>query len=154
MLALALAAVLRADSVDIAKALALPGASALIGLAFGWAGRSASLLQDKEFSKFVIEDGAPPEGYVYSFQLAVLTVLVFIGIALVMASGGLPVGTGVTSVDEFGNRALLFFVGSVAVREAWGTVDFVNKLTIQFYRKRELDLAVEEEKSRAEREEA
>ena len=57
-------------------------------------------------------------------------------------------------MDEFGNRALLFFVGSVAVREAWGTVDFVNKLTIQFYRKRELDLAVEEEKSRAEREEA
>lgn len=141
IVAAGLSITLASPSSEIARYLALPGASALIGLAFGWAGRSASLLQDKDFSKFIIENGAPAEGYVYSFQLAVLTLLIFIGVALVMASGGLPITSRSLLIDDILNRFLLFFVGSIAVREAWGTVDFVNKLTIQFYRKREIDLA-------------
>ncbi|MDP9423276.1 MAG: hypothetical protein M3Q19_10685 [Pseudomonadota bacterium] len=131
------------DASNIARTIALPGAAILVGLAFGWAGRSASLLQDKDFSRFIIENGPAPEGYVYSFQLAVLTVIAFIGLSLVMASGGLPLSTGSESVDTYGNRFWLFLTGSIAVRESWGIIYFVNKLTIQFYRLRQSQFETE-----------
>jgi len=39
---------------------------------------------------------------------------------------------------------LLFGFGSIAVRESWGIIDFVNKLTIQYYRVREQEIGTEE----------
>lgn len=140
----ALAIVLRVNATELAKAIALPGAAILVGLAFGWAGRSASLLQDKSFSKFLIENGPSPEGYVYSFQLAVLSVLIFIVIALVIVAGGVGVDLGSATVNGFADRALLFTSGSIATRESWGIIYFVNKLTIQYYRVREEELRDEE----------
>lgn len=139
----------QADATLIAKTVALPGSAILIGLAFGWAGRSAGLLQDKSFSKFLIENGPSPEGYVYSFQLAVLMVLSFIATALLLIMGGTGLSTGSEVIDGAINRAALFFVGSVAVRESWGIIYFVNKLTIQYYRVRERELAEEEAKQRS-----
>lgn len=131
---------LRGDAANIAKTVALPGSAILIGLAFGWAGRSASLLQDKSFSKFLIENGPSPEGYVYAFQLAVLAVLTFIAVSLIMVSGGIGISTNDIARNNFINRIILFFIGSVAVRESWGIIYFVNKLTIQYYRVREQEL--------------
>lgn len=139
-LGVALGYLSEASGAELAKSVALPGAAILVGLAFGWAGRSASLLQDKSFSKFLIENGPSPEGYVYAFQLAVLSVLTFIVIALVMVAGGVGADLGAASLNEFANRTLLFVVGSVAVRESWGIIYFVNKLTIQYYRVREEEL--------------
>jgi hypothetical protein len=136
----ALAYLSPADPIALAKTVALPGAAILVGLAFGWAGRSAGLLQDKSFSKFLIENGPSPEGYVYAFQLAVLAVLAFIGTAMVLVAGGLGLSTGSNANDDFINRAILGCVGSVAVRESWGIIYFVNKLTIQYYRVREQEL--------------
>lgn len=124
----------------VAKTVALPGAAILVGLAFGWAGRSASLLQDKNFSEFLIQNGPPPDGYVYSFQLAILAVLVFIGTALILVVGGFGITSGSHSLDAVANRVLLFTVGSIAVRESWGIIYFVNKLTILYYRVREQQL--------------
>jgi len=147
----------QADATTVAKTVALPGSAILIGLAFGWAGRSAGLLQDKSFSKFLIENGPSPEGYVYAFQLAVLAVLTFIATAIVLILGGIGFSTGDAGNDNAINRGILFFVGSVAVRESWGIIYFVNKLTIQYYRVRENELADEaekkaEEEARAKRE--
>ena len=136
----------QADATAIAKTVALPGSAILIGLAFGWAGRSSGLLQDKSFSKFLIENGPSPEGYVYAFQLAVLAVLTFIAIALVLIMGGTGVSTGNMDNDAAINRGILFFIGSVAVRESWGIIYFVNKLTIQYYRIRERELIEEADK--------
>jgi hypothetical protein len=124
---------MQATSQDLARFIALPGAALMVGLSFGWAGRSAGLLQDKEFSAFIIRYGPPPECYVYSFQLAILCVLGFVGSAAVIAGGGLPISLGTQQIDEGANRFLMFFLGSVAIRECWGTIDFVNKMTIQFY---------------------
>lgn len=138
--------VLRENAATIAKSVALPGSAILIGLAFGWAGRSAGLLQDKSFSKFLIENGPSPEGYVYAFQLAVLSVLIFVAIALILVAGGIGVSSGSRTCDELINRGLLFFAGSVAVRESWGIIYFVNKLTIQYYRVREQELIDEARK--------
>lgn len=127
------AAALSAPAFELARFIALPGAALLVGLSFGWAGRSAGLLQDKDFSAFIIKHGPPPEGYVYSFQLAILCVMVFVGASAVIAGGGLPITLGSGPIDEAMNRFMMFFFGSVAVRECWGVIDFVNKLTIQFY---------------------
>lgn len=140
-LALGLAVLSTTDAATLAKSVAVPGAAILVGLAFGWAGRSASLLQDKGFSKFLIEHGPQPEGYVYAFQLAILTVLLFIATAMVLVAGGTGLSLGSAYRDEFCNKTMLFAAGSIAVRESWGIIYFVNKLTIQYYRIREIELA-------------
>lgn len=132
------------SATDIARSIAMPGAAILVGLAFAWAGRSASLLQDKAFSKFIIEDGPPAEGYVYSFQLAILTVIAFVVIALSLIAGGVDISLGSQRADDIANKTLLIFAGSLALRECWGVILFVNKLTIQYYKVRELELAAGE----------
>ena len=142
--AIALAGLLEIHPAVIARSVALPGAAILVGLAFGWAGRSASILQDKSFSKFLIHHGAPPEGYVYAFQLAILSMLIFIAVSLILLSGGLGFSFGDEAVNNFLNRFLLFFIASIAVRESWGIIYFVNKLTIQYYRVRERELSLGE----------
>ena len=50
----------------------------MVGLTFAWAGRSASIFQDKSFSEFILKDGAPIEGYLYSFQLSIMSVFIFL----------------------------------------------------------------------------
>lgn len=139
-LGLALGFVVSVDPRALAQTVALPGAAILVGLAFGWAGRSAGLLQDKSFSQFLIENGPSPEGYVYAFQLSVLCVLTFIATAFMLIAGGTPLTTGNPNADACINRFALGFVGSLAVREGWGIIYFVNKLTIQYYRVREREL--------------
>lgn len=128
---------------QLALNVAMPGAAALVGLSFAWAGRSASLLQDKEFSEFIIEKGPPVEGYVYSFQLAVLVVAVFITVSLSLIAGGLQVTTGSATLDEFFNRSLLFYAAILAARECWGVIYFANKLSIQFLQVRRSKLEKE-----------
>lgn len=117
---------------QLALNVALPGAAALVGLSFAWAGRSSSLLQDKDFSEFIIEYGPPVEGYVYSFQLAVLSVAVFIVVSLSLISGGTQLTTGSPEINGILNRFLLLGVGFLAARECWGVIYFANKLSIQF----------------------
>lgn len=141
-LAAVLASLTTTPAVEVAKSVALPGAAILIGLAFGWAGRSASLFQDAAFSQFILQHSkAGPEGYIYSFQLAILSVLAFIAVALVILSGGLQVSLGAAVRDEFANRFVLYLMGSIAVRESWGIIYFVNKLTLLYYRLREFEIS-------------
>jgi len=140
LVALALSSILKIDVADLATKVAIPGASILVGLSFAWAGRSASLFQDKGFSEFIIRDGAPVEGYLYSFQLAILTVLAFLLITFFVFSGGFGTTTGNSDFDETINKASIIFFGSLALRECWGAIGFVNKLTIQYYVIREVEL--------------
>lgn len=128
------------DPRDLATKIALPGAAILVGLSFAWAGRSASLFQDKGFSEFIILDGAPIEGYIYSFQLAILVVLSFIGVVAVIYLGGIFPSTNYADIDSMINRSIIVSCGSISVRECWGTILFVNKLTIQYYAVREAEI--------------
>lgn len=139
-LGLLLAALVRIPISDLATKVAIPGSAILVGLSFAWAGRSASLFQDKAFSEFIIKDGAPIEGYLYSFQLGILSVLTFLGITFLIYAGGLGVSTGWNQLDDLTNRFLIISCGSVALRECWGAIGFVNKLTIQFYKIRAAEL--------------
>lgn len=128
------------SELDLASKVAVPGAAIMVGLSFAWAGRSASLFQDKGFSEFIIRDGAPIEGYLYSFQLAILTVLLFLLCTFFIAFGGFGFSSGYLFIDKFINKFVIFFLGSIALRECWGTIYFVNKLTIQYYKIREKEI--------------
>ena len=118
---------------DLTTKIAIPSSAILVGLSFAWAGRSASLFQDKAFSEFIIKDGAPVEGYIYSFQLSILTVLLFILLNFIIYSGGLPISFGKNEYNILMNPFLIYSMGSLALRECWGSILFVNKLTIQYY---------------------
>lgn len=144
--AIILAFIFKAPASEISKSAALPGAAALIGLAFGWAGRSTSLLQEKNFSEFIINYGPPAEGYIYSFQLAILSVIIFISIALALTAGGFGISLGNHTKDELANKFILFFFGSIAARESWGIVLFANKLTIKYYKIKEMSPKAPEER--------
>lgn len=121
------------DPMGLAKNVALPATGGLIGLSFAWAGRSSSLLQDKEFSAFIIEHGPPIEGYVYSFQLAILTVVLFTIVCAAILAGGSGISLGNHEIDDKFNRFFMALTGLIALRECWGAIYFSNKLTIQFY---------------------
>ena len=100
---------------------------------FAWAGRSSSLLQNKDFADFIIEYGPPAEGYIYSFQLAILAVISFVAVALIVGSGGVGLTTGYSYLDRSVNRFLVIFLGFISLRECWGVIYFANKLSLQFY---------------------
>lgn len=133
-----------ASYIDIASKIIMPSASVLIGFSFAWAGRSASLFQDKSFSKFLIENAPPVQHYIYAFQLAILVCIVFILVNIIMISGGLGYTTGDNALDGKVNKFIMFSLGSIALRECWGVINFVNRLTLQYYVVR----AVEIEKER------
>ena len=125
---------------DIASKTLVPSASVLIGFSFAWAGRSASLFQDKSFSRFLIENAPPIQHYVYAFQLAILVCIVFIVTNLIMISGGLGITTGYSSYDNSVNKFIMFSLGSLALRECWGVINFVNRLTLQYYAVRNFEI--------------
>lgn len=135
-----LSVLIRIPIPDLATKVAIPGSAILVGLSFAWAGRSASLFQDKAFSEFIINDGAPVEGYLYSFQLGILSVLTFLGITFLVYAGGLGLSTGSGELDNLLNRFFIVAFGSIALRECWGAIGFVNKFTIQFYTIRTIEL--------------
>lgn len=122
-----------AKAATIAAGIALPVAAALVGISFAWAGRSSSLLQDREYAEFIVKYGAPPEGYVYSFQLAILTSVAAVIVAAILSSEIFIFSTGIEKLNAWANRFVLFSIGWIAGRECWGVISFSNKLAIQFY---------------------
>lgn len=133
ILALAFGVLSTKSAVLVSSGLALPIAAVLIAVSFAWAGRSTSILQDKEFSEFIIFNGAPPEGYLYSFQLAFAVALFSLLVSGAIAKEIYFASTGSERADESINRFLLIFLSWVAARECWGVISFSNKLAIQFY---------------------
>lgn len=141
VVSLATALLANHSAANISSGLALPIAAVLIAVSFAWAGRSTSLLQDKEFSEFIIENGAPPEGYLYSFQLAIGVALISLIVSASIANKIFLGTTGSLYVDEAINRFFLVFSSWIAARECWGVISFSNKLAIQFYEVRRRKLA-------------
>lgn len=103
--------------------LILPLAGVFIGLAFAWGGNAQSLMQSAEIENFSRFNAGGFEDYVYSFQLAILVLIVTItcwGVA------------GVGVFDHFWPKnsnityryisAFLFFLISISIRECWHVV--------------------------------
>ena len=125
---------------DIAAKFAIPAASVLIGFSFAWAGRSASLFQDKTFSRFLIEYAPPVQHYIYAFQLAILVCIIYIVVDLIIVAGGIGLTSGDAGLNDQINKAILFSIGSLALRECWGVINFVNLLTLQYYEVRRVEI--------------
>ena len=96
----------------------LPLAGIFIGLSFAWAGNAQALLMEKEIE--LLADFHPDgiHTYVYTFQLAILVILVTLVAWGLAALKVLEIFQEVLYVME----ALLYFLASLTVRECWHVV--------------------------------
>ncbi len=105
---------------EVAHTMMLPLAGIFIGLSFAWAGNAQALLQSDEIEKMVErhEDGI--ENYIYTFQTAILTVLLSLlgwGLAGLKAFDGVGLSC-ITSFIEW----ILYLISSLAFRECWHVI--------------------------------
>jgi len=104
--------------------LLLPLAGIFIGLSFAWGGNAQALLQTDEIEQFVAFRDGGYEEYIYTYQSAVLLIL----IALIgWGFAGLGIFDKVWPTNSQGNlyhiiSATLFFLASVTLRECWHVV--------------------------------
>lgn len=115
-----------------ATTLLLPLAAILVGLSFAWGGNAQALLQTEEIEEFAqYREGGFPE-YVFTFQLAILTILITLSL---WGVAGLGVFDCVwpTSSNEygyFGVEVLLYAFAALTVRACWHVVLGAQKLLI------------------------
>ena len=107
---------------DAASTLILPLASIFIGLSFAWAGNAQALLREAELESLVESHPDGLENYVYTFQLAILVILI------TLASWGLA-GLGFFEKPPFSGEkikfvveSILYFLASITLRECWHVV--------------------------------
>jgi hypothetical protein len=117
---------------DAARTVLLPFASVFVGLTFAWAVSAQDVLRSPEIRKFTEKRKGGFTEYIYTFQTAILTILV----TLVLWS---IAGLGV--YDNFfpktDNKTLytiakviLFGLSSLSIRECWHAVLGTNSLSI------------------------
>lgn len=109
---------------DAANAVLLPLAGIFVGLSFAWAGNAQALMQTSEIEEVADHHRGGFQEYVFTFQVAILTILV------TLALWGLA-GLGVFDRQCFwacpswiysGVRVGLFASASITLRECWHVV--------------------------------
>lgn len=107
---------------EAAQTFLLPLAGIFIGLSFAWVGNAQALLQESEIEKIAEYHPDGIQTYVYTFQLAILVILV------TLVAWGFA-GLKVFEASIFGNcyvqsliEASLYFLASVTLRECWHIV--------------------------------
>lgn len=109
---------------DGAKGLLLPVAGVFIGLSFAWGGNAQALLESPEVHAMVAEHPGGFEEYVYTFQSAILFLLLTL---VLWALAGLGIFDRVWPTQASlcayrGVGALLYLLASLSVRECWHVV--------------------------------
>ena len=121
-----------------ASSILLPLASVTVGLSFAWSGSAQALLQSAEIEQLSSFRVGGIEEYVYTFQTAVLCVLITLvswcvaGLGvfdLVWPKSSIPCVYGMVCF-------LLFFMSSVTVRECWHVVVGAQQLLLLRYKVR------------------
>lgn len=107
---------------DAAQTVLLPLAGIFIGLSFAWAGNTQALLQQKEIREFFLYLPDKIEAHLYTFQLAILVILV------TLCAWGLA-GLKVFLLPIFQTPCIqllietcLYFLASLTLRECWNVV--------------------------------
>lgn len=109
---------------EAAKSVLLPLVGILVAMSFAWVGSAQAIMQTAEIDRLAEEQGGGIEDYVFTFQSAILTIL----ITLVL--WGLA-GLGVFDLKcpwacpgwlYTATSALLFFFASLSLRECWQVV--------------------------------
>ena len=121
----------------IAGSVLLPLTAVLVALSIAWAGNALSLLQSKEIKMLTSAHPDGVIGYAYTYQLAVLVLLTAIagwGLAALQVFGVLfhyvSVNHSMQPAFQVILKFLLFFWSSLAVREAWGVMQFTHHLLL------------------------
>lgn len=116
----------------IAGTILLPLAGILVGMSFAWAANAQALLQTREIAQLSeFHPGGFPH-YAYSFQAAVLSILVCI-VVWGLAGFGVFDSTWPTPMLIYPylvTKVLLFSLASLSVRECWNVVLSSQRLMI------------------------
>lgn len=109
---------------EAAKGLLLPVAGIFIGLSFAWGGNAQALLEAPEIRDLVEKHVGGFEEYVYTFQSAILFLLLTL---VLWALAGLGIFDKVWPGSDlcyayFVTGTVLYFLASLSVRECWHVV--------------------------------
>lgn len=109
---------------NISRSLLLPIASIFIGLSFAWSGNAQAILQSKEIEELSAFRSGGYEEYVYTFQSAILLILLTL---IAWGAAGLGIFDQVWPVAQCSISyrlitGLLFFLASITFRECWHVV--------------------------------
>ena len=118
-----MAFLVKTDIQTAANSVLLPLAAIFIGLSFAWAGNAQALMQSPEIDQLAdYHEGGFAE-YVYTFQTAILVILVTL---VLWGLGGLGVLARFTGPTPWAlrliGRVALFGLSSMTVRECWHVV--------------------------------
>jgi hypothetical protein len=121
---LTLACLVPVQLLEAAKAVLLPLASVLVGLSFAWAGNAQALLQTTEIEKFSEKHAAGIRTYVFTFLVAILSILVTV---VVWGIAGLGVFDTKWPTPRHPKlyiavSTLLYAAASITLRECWQVV--------------------------------
>lgn len=103
---------------EAAQIFLFPLAGIFIGLSFAWAGNAQALLMEKEIEQLAEFHPDGIHTYVYTYQLAILVLLVTLVMWGLAALKVFETVTGQMYVVE----ATLYFLASLTVRECWHVV--------------------------------
>jgi len=107
-----------------ANSVLLPLVGILVGLTFAWAGNAQALLQSPEISEFAEYSKGGFVDYVFTYQLAILVILITI---VIWALAGLEVFDKVWPKDRYSTEyfitsLILYLILSLTLRECWHVV--------------------------------
>lgn len=107
-----------------AQTVLLPLAGVFVGMSFAWVGNIQGILQSDEAEKLYASHRGGAENYVYTFQSAILAILIAIG---TWAMAGLGIfdqacywNCSAAAYDVL--KTSLFFILSLSIRECWNVV--------------------------------
>lgn len=117
---------------EAAKAILLPLAGILIGMSFAWIGNAIALVQTPEIERLAAFHHGGIEQYVYTFQTAILVLLVTLsmwgaaGLGVFERPCFWPCGPWAHTTMS----VILYALASLAIRECWQVVAFSQLLLL------------------------
>lgn len=118
------AAILPGSVAAAAQTVLFPLAGIFVGLSFAWVGNAQAVLQSTEIERLIKENPGGVEAYAYTFQSAILAILVTL-VAWGLAALGVfdqPCGWECPGWMYPATVAGLFALASLTVRECWHVV--------------------------------
>lgn len=126
-----LATLIAAPLDQAANTVLLPIAGLLIGLSFAWGGNAQALLQTNEIQQLAKNNPGGFEDYVYTFQTAILLILLTL---ILWAFAGLGLFSKLMGGWGTGVKGTLYFFASMTVRECWHVVMGAQWMLLAQYR--------------------
>lgn len=112
------------SAVDAARSVLLPLAGVFVGMSFAWVGNAQAILQSAEIERLAEEHPGRLEQYVYTYQSAILAILVTLAAWGLAALGAveLPCLWDCPPATYPAAKAALYALASLTLRECWHVV--------------------------------